>query len=83
MPRALAPGWRNKPSGLDRSGEVQISFGVTAATDLSYANLAQSSGSPKLDEPALDVIRRSAPFGPPPADAAPSQLHFSIPFYFR
>ncbi len=74
---------RNKPSGLGRSGEVQISFGVTPKGGLSYANLAQSSGSPKLDEAALDAIRRSAPFGPPPADASPSQLRFSIPFYFR
>jgi periplasmic protein TonB len=74
---------RNKPSGLGRRGEVQVSFGVTPSGDLSYANLAQSSGNPKLDEAAMEAIRRSAPFGPPPADAAPSQLRFSIPFYFR
>jgi len=74
---------RNKPTGFGRSGEVEISFGVTPSGDLSYANLAQSSGNTRLDEAALDAIRRSAPFGPPPADASPSQLRFSIPFYFR
>jgi protein TonB len=74
---------RNKPSGLGRRGEVQVSFGVTPSGELGYANLAQSSGNPKLDEAAMEAIRRSAPFGPPPADAAPSQLRFSIPFYFR
>jgi periplasmic protein TonB len=74
---------RNKPSGLGRSGEVEISFGVTPTGELSYANLAQSSGNARLDEAALEAIRRSAPFGPPPADASPSQLRFSIPFYFR
>jgi protein TonB len=74
---------RNKPTGFGRSGEVEISFGVTLKGDLSYANLAQSSGNTRLDEAALEAIRRSAPFGPPPADATPSQLRFSIPFYFR
>jgi periplasmic protein TonB len=74
---------RNKPSGFGRSGEVEISFGVTPTGELSYANLAQSSGNTRLDEAALEAIRRSAPFGPPPADASPSQLRFSIPFYFR
>jgi periplasmic protein TonB len=74
---------RNKPTGFGRSGEVEISFGVTPTGDLSYANLAQSSGNTRLDEAALEAIRRSAPFGPPPADATPSQLRFSIPFYFR
>jgi periplasmic protein TonB len=74
---------RNKPTGFGRSGEVEISFGVSPSGDLSYANLAQSSGNTRLDEAALDAIRHSAPFGPPPADASPSQLRFSIPFYFR
>ena len=74
---------RNKPAGFGRSGEVQVSFGVTPSGDLSYASLAQSSGNERLDEAALEAIRRSAPFGPPPADASPAQLRFSIPFYFR
>jgi protein TonB len=74
---------RNKPSGQGRRGEVQVSFGVTPPGELGYANLAQSSGNPKLDEAAMEAIRRSAPFGAPPADASPSQLRFSIPFYFR
>jgi periplasmic protein TonB len=74
---------RNKPTGLGRSGEVEISFGVTPTGDLAYANLAQSSGNTRLDEASLEAIRRSAPFGPPPTDASPSQLRFSIPFYFR
>jgi len=74
---------RNKPAGIGRSGEVQVSFGVTPSGDLSYASLTQSSGNERLDEAALEAIRRSAPFGPPPADASPAQLRFSIPFYFR
>jgi periplasmic protein TonB len=74
---------RNKPTGLGRSGEVEVSFGVTPSGDLSYASLTQSSGNERLDEAALEAIRRSAPFGPPPADASAAQLCFSIPFYFR
>ncbi len=74
---------RNKPSGLGRRGDVEVSFGVTPSGDLSYASLAQSSGNAKLDEAAIEAVRRSAPFGAPPADALPAQLRFSIPFYFR
>jgi periplasmic protein TonB len=74
---------RNKPAGVGRSGEVQVSFGVTPSGDLNYASLTQSSGNERLDEAALEAIRRSAPFGPPPADASPAQLPFFIPFYFR
>jgi protein TonB len=74
---------RNKPAGVGRSGEVQVSFGVTPSGDLNNASLTQSSGNERLDEAALEAIRRSAPFGPPPADASPAQLRFSIPFYFR
>lgn len=73
---------RNKPVGLGRSGEVQVSFGVTPSGDLSYASLTQSSGNERLDEAALEAIRRSAPFGPPPADASAAQLRFSIPSIF-
>ena len=55
---------RNKPAGFGRSGEVQVSFGVTPSGDLSYASLTQSSGNERLDEAAIEAIRRSAPFGP-------------------
>ena len=74
---------RHKPSGVGLRGQVQVSFGVTLSGELSFARLAQSSGNAKLDEAAIEAVRRSAPFAPPPANASPAQLRFSIPFYFR
>ena len=74
---------RHKPSGVGPRGQVQVSFGVTLSGELSFARLAQSSGNAKLDEAAIEAVRRSAPFAPPPANASPAQLRFSIPFYFR
>ncbi len=74
---------RNKPVGLGRRGDVEVSFGVTPSGELAYTSVAESSGNERLDAAALEAVRRSAPFGSPPADASPAQLRFTIPFYFR
>jgi protein TonB len=74
---------RNKPSGTGHRGTALVSFGVSSSGGLSYARLARSSGNAALDRAALAAVRRAAPFGPPPGGAAPGQLRFSVPFYFR
>lgn len=74
---------RNKPSGTGRKGVAQVSFAIAPSGDLSYARLSRSSGSSTLDSAALAAVERAAPFDPPPADAAPDELRFAIPFYFR
>ncbi|MCL4066571.1 TonB C-terminal domain-containing protein [Pseudomonas sp. GX19020] len=57
-----------KKSGGDR-GTAVVSFTIADNGSLAKASISRSSGSAKLDDVALDHIRRSAPFDPPPAGA--------------
>lgn len=74
---------RNKPRGIGVRGTVRVSFGIAADGGIRYLKISESSGSAALDDAALTVIRKSAPFGEPPADLTPTQLAYVIPFYFR
>lgn len=56
-------------------GAAIIQFSISGSGGLNGASVAQSSGSPSLDQAALRVIKRAAPFPPPPAGARRS---FSI-----
>lgn len=74
---------RNKPTSIGVRGTVRVSFGIAADGGIRYLKISESSGSATLDAAALTVIRKSAPFGEPPADLTPTQLAYVIPFYFR
>ncbi|MEM8774219.1 MAG: TonB family protein [Pseudomonadota bacterium] len=60
---------------VGNKGTAVIAFRVASNGGLSVISLARSSGSANLDQAALRVIRRAAPFPPPPAGARRS---FSI-----
>lgn len=74
---------RNKPRSNGLRGTVRVSFGIAADGGIRYLKISESSGSAELDDAALSVIRKSAPFGEPPAELTPKQLAYVIPFYFR
>lgn len=74
---------RHKPSGNGYTGTTRISFGLTMSGDLTYAEIASTSGKDKLDQAALAAVRQAAPFGAAPPDANANELRFTIPFYFR
>ncbi|MCK5750859.1 MAG: TonB family protein, partial [Oricola sp.] len=61
-------------------GVAQIRFSISASGGLASIRLASSSGSGAVDSAAIDHIRRSAPFPPPPAGA---QRQFVIPVEVR
>jgi periplasmic protein TonB len=61
-------------------GTVTVSFAIAGSGALADVAILQSSGSPALDQMALDHIRRAAPFPPPPAGA---QTVFSFAFEGR
>jgi protein TonB len=50
-------------------GQVVLSYSVGDAGQITVLQLVHSSGSAKLDQLALDMVRRSAPLPPPPAGA--------------
>jgi len=74
---------RHKPGGDGYSGTTRISFGLTMSGELTYAEIASSSGKGSLDQAALAAVRQAAPFGAAPPDANANELRFTIPFYFR
>ncbi|MEE4118282.1 MAG: TonB family protein [Paracoccaceae bacterium] len=51
-------------------GAARVTFRVAGSGALAGASLSRSSGSAALDRAALTVVRRAAPFPPPPAGAA-------------
>ena len=70
---------RNKPRSVGMSGNVTVSFVISASGSLRNALVARSSGKAPLDHAALAIIRRSAPFSPPPG----SERSYIITINFR
>ena len=70
---------RNKPRSVGMSGNVTVSFAISASGSLRNALVARSSGKAPLDHAALAIIRRSAPFSPPPG----SERSYIITINFR
>ncbi len=65
-----------KKKGVGR-GSVTVGFTVAKDGGLASVKVLQTSGNADLDQVALDHIRRSAPFPPPPEGAGRS---FSFEF---
>lgn len=68
---------RQRRAPAPRGGTVLVAFSIAGSGGLASASVARSSGSPALDRVALDHIRRSAPFAPPPRGA---QTSFTFEF---
>jgi len=64
-------------------GEVEIGFTVLADGRVSGVRVVSSSGSPALDQAALDTIARATPFPPIPAAAQRASWKFVMPLNFR
>lgn len=72
-----------RPPGAGQRGTVVVTFGVTRSGGLVFASILRSSGDPTLDRSVLSAVRSASPFPMPPPGASPSQLRFSMPFYFQ
>ena len=70
---------RNKPRSVGMSGNVTVLFAISASGSLRNALVARSSGKAPLDHAALAIVRRSAPFSPPPG----SERSYIITINFR
>ena len=66
-------------------GEVTGSVRVTLARDgkLMAATIKQSTGSPDLDNLALDAVRQAAPYPPFPQDLKGNNRSFLVPFRYQ
>ncbi len=64
-------------------GVVQIAFTLDRSGALLAARIATSSGSAELDQEALDLLARAAPFPPPPAEMPGDRLDVLVPLHFK
>lgn len=64
-------------------GVAHVRFTVTSNGGLAGVSLAKSSGSPILDQAALDTVRRAAPFPAIPAEARRDSWPFTVPVTFK
>lgn len=67
--------------GRDR-GQVTVSFTVGKGGHVSGLRVARGSGSPQLDQAALDTVNRAAPFPPIPDAAGRNSWNFNLPIAF-
>jgi len=62
---------------------VALSFVVDRTGHLVSKQVARSSGDPAIDEEAIAVLVRAAPFPPMPAALPDDHLVFTVPLRFR
>ncbi|MCR4266221.1 energy transducer TonB, partial [Nitratireductor sp. ZSWI3] len=73
------------PSAAKRErlrGEVQVRFTVARNGSVSGISVVRSSGSPVLDQAALETVRRAAPFPQIPSEAGRASWPFTVPLAF-
>ncbi|MEM6711371.1 MAG: TonB family protein [Pseudomonadota bacterium] len=69
-----------RQQGIPEAGTTQIQFSISTSGSLASSRISASSGSSTVDQAALDLVRRAAPFPNPPAGA---QTTFIVPIRFR
>lgn len=65
------------------AGTVQVAFAIDHEGHVVTERVAHSSGSPALDDTALLLVRRAAPFPIPPLGVSERDLSFIVPIRFR
>ncbi len=66
---------RVRKPNTNARGAVMVSFTIAAGGGLSAVSVAQSSGNAQLDQMAVQVVQRAAPFPMPPSGA---QTRFNV-----
>ncbi|MFQ6550449.1 TonB family protein [Aestuariibius sp. 2305UL40-4] len=51
------------------SGSARVAFVIADSGNLAAVSISRSSGNPSLDRAAIELVRRAAPFPPPPPGA--------------
>jgi TonB family protein len=73
---------RAKPRGIGIRGTVRLRFAVAPDGSLESLSVLQSSGSQRLDQVAVDALRRAA-LPAPPGHMTALQRTFELPYRFR
>jgi TonB family protein len=73
---------RTKPRWIGIRGTVRLRFAVAPDGSLEFLSVLQSSGSQRLDQVAVDAVRRAA-LPAPPGHMTALQRTFELPYRFR
>jgi protein TonB len=75
---------RNKRSiNISRRGTTQIAFSLDRTGLVVGTRIIRSSGTPSLDQAAIDIIKRANNFPPPPQELRGEQISISVPISFE
>jgi protein TonB len=69
--------------GCGKDGEVRVAFTVDRAGKLISSNIVSGTGFPALDKAALEIIKRTQPFPPAPAEITGDQFKLVAPIIFH
>lgn len=64
-------------------GVVTVAFTIDHEGRVTNVRILKGSGSPLLDNEALEMMARASPLPSPPEDAAPGALNLSLPIQFN
>lgn len=64
-------------------GVVTVSFTIDASGQVTNRRVIKGSGSPLLDEEALEMLTRASPLPAPPAEGQSGPLNLSLPVQFN
>jgi periplasmic protein TonB len=74
---------RYPPQARGKVGVARLEFSIDRSGRVLASRIIHSSGSDALDQEALALIRRAAPFPPPPAGLPDDGLSFVVPVRYH
>ena len=74
---------RAKPAGSGQQGRAVVRFAIQRSGAAGGVSLASSSGNSAIDQAALAMVHRAAPFPPLPAEYGPATMALTVPIAFR
>jgi len=64
-------------------GRVLVGFHIASDGRFEQVRVLESSGRPRLDRAALEMVRRTSPFRPPPPTLNEADREIRLPVVFR
>lgn len=83
MAMKLQAAKRAVPRRAGGSGTVQVAFTIDRDGHVVAQKVDRTSGNASLDAAAATLVRKAAPYPPPPAGANDADLTFTVPIRFR
>jgi periplasmic protein TonB len=65
------------------TGQIMLKFELDRSGRVSNAGIARTSGYPRLDAAALDMLNRASPLPPPPASVPGAKFELAVPVKFQ